>query len=74
MKPHHTHKTSIKSASGWISEWALADAYHMRPAALRKLLLRAGMPCKKTHHITEAGSAFWRTYWPAHLHPDSKLK
>lgn len=66
-------KTAPKSPTGWIAEIALADAYHISPSALRKLLRRAGVPCKKAALTAPSGSRFFRTYWPAHLHPQARI-
>ena len=61
--------------NAWIQELALADAYHISPKALRRLLTRAGVPCRKTiqeHTHRGVTHKLQRTYWPAHLHPQAK--
>lgn len=66
-------KPAPTSSTGWISELALADAYHISRTALHKLLRRAGIPYKKAEHTTPTGSRFFRIYWPAHLHPQARI-
>ena len=69
--PRKPQKAPAPAPGGWISERTLAQLYSLPQLTLRTLLKRTGLPYREIRYQTTGGSHFWRTYWPAALHPSA---
>lgn len=57
---------------GWISERTLAQLYGLSQHKMRTILRRTGLAYREIRYYGENYAPFWRTYWPAHLHPAAR--